>query len=373
MQYADGSKEDRIATVLSAPNETKKQFLASPVIPDGTGAAQADRLQEVLEAWELVECIIGQVCDTTASNTGYMKGAATLLERILGRPIFWFGCRHHTGELHIGHAYIACRGNNFTKGKDNALFKRLHNEWAVLEAWIEAHPGDYVRWDWPLDANSWKHKRGDEVLAWARTFMVNGNFRRGDHRELLELVVVYLGGVVLRPRKNKDPKAVETYVLNRPIATNQTRFMGIALHELKIALLGPQFEQDAVGQEQTTALAEVLCLLYAPYFLQARLASAAPRLDRDLYVRLVQYRRLHDEGSLHYAMAEAMRFSLLRHTWFLTQELVPFYLWDENVPTRERKAVADVLLRVNPPAVWETGKPNLPNILPDKPRLQDIW
>ena len=202
--------------------------------------------------------------------------------------------------------------------------------------------------------------------------MVNGNFRRGDHRELLELVVVYLGGVVLRPRKNKDPKAVETYVLNRPIATNQTRFMGIALHELKIALLGPQFEQDAVGQEQTTALAEVLCLLYAPYFLQARLASAAPRLDRDLYVRLVQYRRLHDEGSLHYAMAEAMRFSLLRHTWFLTQELVPFYLWDENVPTRERKAVADVLLRVNPPAVWETGKPNLPNILPDKPRLQDM-
>ena len=31
VQYADGSKEDRIATVLSAPNETKKQFLLSGI------------------------------------------------------------------------------------------------------------------------------------------------------------------------------------------------------------------------------------------------------------------------------------------------------------------------------------------------------
>ena len=192
------------------------------------------------------------------------------------------------------------QGEVYTKGECKTLFKRLHDNWDDLNTVMRANPGVYQQWAWPRDPNNWKHKRADEVLEWACGFMANGDFWCGDHRELLEHVVSYLGGVVIRPRKDGDPVPVQQYILNRPIATNQTRFMGIALHEMRIALLLYQFQQDAEGREQSLALAEMIAFLYAPFFLQARIASAAPRLDRDFYVRLVQYRDLHAVDTLHY-------------------------------------------------------------------------
>ena len=42
------------------------------------------------------------VFDTTASNSGSIKGAAKLIEDDLGRKLLWLACRHHTFELMIG-------------------------------------------------------------------------------------------------------------------------------------------------------------------------------------------------------------------------------------------------------------------------------
>ena len=112
--------------------------------------------------------------------------------------------------------------------------------------------------------------------------------------------------------------------------------MGIPLHEVCIALLLDQFQQDAEGHEQSLALAEMIVRLYALFFLQACIASAAPRLDRDFYVRLVQCRDLHAVDTLRYSMAEKMIESHMRHLWYMTEELVIFSLWDDEVPARER-------------------------------------
>ena len=56
-----------------------------------------------------------------------IRGAATILEQILRRPVIWIVCRHHTGELHIKHAYLACRGDVYKKGNHNKLYKRLRS------------------------------------------------------------------------------------------------------------------------------------------------------------------------------------------------------------------------------------------------------
>ena len=63
-----------------------------------------------------------------------------------------------------------------------------------------ADPTVLVKWTYPADLNDWRCLKADTVLQWARNMMVHGSFRRGDHWELLELVVHYLGSVVLRPR-----------------------------------------------------------------------------------------------------------------------------------------------------------------------------
>ena len=66
VEYANGSKEDRLAVVLSAPTHVDKQFLGSPVILNETGAEQAATLVRMIDEWGIREYVTGQVCDTTA-------------------------------------------------------------------------------------------------------------------------------------------------------------------------------------------------------------------------------------------------------------------------------------------------------------------
>ena len=66
MQFAKSSTEDRLAVVLSLPNEIDQQFLGSPVIENGTGFVQAASINTILATWRLLPCIGGMVMDTTA-------------------------------------------------------------------------------------------------------------------------------------------------------------------------------------------------------------------------------------------------------------------------------------------------------------------
>ena len=62
-------------------------------------------------------------------------------------------------------------------------------------------------------------------------------------------------------------------------------------------------------------------------------------------------------------MADAALVSVLRHTSYLTQELVVFALWDMQLPSNLRRAMARKLIEMSPPAnyQWQTGKPVLPD------------
>ena len=103
--------DERLAIIISSPVLDHSQFLAAPLIPDGTGASMKDALLTTLQVWEIPhENIIGMCWDTTASNTGRQQGSATLFKQELNRHILWLACRHHIGELHIKHADIATRG-----------------------------------------------------------------------------------------------------------------------------------------------------------------------------------------------------------------------------------------------------------------------
>ncbi len=91
-----------------------------------------------------------------------------------------------------------------------------------------------------------------------------------------------------------------------------------------------------------------------------------PYLNLALIARfdLEAYRTLFAPGSLQMKMINAAQQSLSHHTWYLTQELVVFSLWDEKVSSQERQELARRLLRMRPPVnfVWQTGKPVLPNL-----------
>ena len=49
--------------------------------------------------WDIKDNVRYMTYDTTSSNTGVNKGCCLRLEEWLNRPVMWYGCRHHIGEL----------------------------------------------------------------------------------------------------------------------------------------------------------------------------------------------------------------------------------------------------------------------------------
>ena len=70
-------------------------------------------------------------------------------------------------------------------------------------------------------------------------------------------------------------------------------------------------------------------------------------------------------------MAKAMINSLLQHTWMLTEEIVIFCLWNENLPVSVQRGVADKVMAAELPKM-KIGKPNLPKLFENIPNLQDL-
>ena len=125
--------------------------------------------------------------------------------------------------------------------------------------------------------------------------------------------------------------------------------MEIDIQEMIIGLLKNQFRQDNEGDDQSQAMCKILSLLHGPYSIQVRDAIAATGLDLEHLTNLLKCRNLYTPGYLRYRMAEAMINSLLRHTWMLTEEIVIFCLWDENLPVRVQRGVADMVMAAELP------------------------
>ncbi|XP_025405167.1 uncharacterized protein LOC112679535 [Sipha flava] len=90
-------KVDRLPVIASSPNV--EQLLGVPQIPSGTGSEISSAVYDSLEKWLLLDKVQDFVFDTTASNTGRLNGASTLLEQRLSRDILFLACRHHVSEL----------------------------------------------------------------------------------------------------------------------------------------------------------------------------------------------------------------------------------------------------------------------------------
>ena len=123
IQVMSGETEDRLAIVVSSPDVEEYKsgfFLASPIIPTSEGRQQCNALVRVTNAYRIpTRNYFGFVTDTTANNTGRIKGSAILLEQHADTTVFMLYCRRHTSELIITHANDVIRGP--TKGKQNSF------------------------------------------------------------------------------------------------------------------------------------------------------------------------------------------------------------------------------------------------------------
>lgn len=119
-------KVDRLPVIATAPNV--EQLLGVPELSSGTGREMASAVYDTLQEWSLLDIVQAIVFDTTASNTGRLKGACYLLEQKLDRHVLFLACRHHVYEIVLQGVFSEIQLSP-SQGPDIALFKRFKNTW----------------------------------------------------------------------------------------------------------------------------------------------------------------------------------------------------------------------------------------------------
>ena len=226
-----GKKADFICVYISGADPAQvTKLLGVPEVDSGSGVQQKQAVVQMLTKWGISEQIIGLVFDTTSSNTGGEIGACKLLEDHLDKPILWLACRHHIYELHIKHVVEAVTG--VTKDPGVKLFRRLKSEWNNLVI----DDSKLVKFD-HKQSNSWLCYQARTVLAWAEDHYLVGTWPRCDYKELLELVIIWLGG------------ELKSFSFKFPGADHHARWLSKGIYYMKLALLSEQFEMDQKEKE----------------------------------------------------------------------------------------------------------------------------
>lgn len=173
-----GEPVERLSIIGTSTNI--EQLLGVPEIPDATGNEIASALYDTLKVWNLKENVQAFCFDTTAANTGRLKGACTILEQKLEREVLYFGCRHHVFEIILAAVFTKCKFE--VSGPDIPLFKRFKSNWSEINT-ENFVPGISS----PKIQNIFKDK--NEILT-SLTTAISKTMPRDDYRELLDLSII---------------------------------------------------------------------------------------------------------------------------------------------------------------------------------------
>ena len=335
----EGKKESagRMVTTLTLPYLEHDQLVNAAAMKDGSGFQSASEVFMGLAGLDVLDQVIGVVADTTNSNFGQEEGAMQHLQRMMDKPILEIPCTHHTEELPAKDVQEAVSGRK-SSGPTDPLFVKWSNAWnTVKEAFEQSIDFEFKKFNWEEKEGSVTEAIAKLVMEWARKAKKEKKFSRGDYDNALNYLLAF-GGVPV------------DFNMARPCRVSKARFLQLALYYLQIYLLLDLPEvQELLTAEEVSVMAEYCALHYIPWMLQAKFAASAPRNLLTAIERLRAYR----EDNYQVATI-ALKKRENHHLNFLSPELAVFALFDEQVPSMKRQAMASQLLSLQ--GLWEPGE-----------------
>lgn len=301
-------KVDRLPIIVSGSGV--EQLLSVPKLPAGTGKAMAEAIYEAVTDWKLENWIRSICFDTTSSNTGRKNGACVLIELMLGKNLLHLACRHHVHEIMLEEVFLVTMGPS--TGPDIGIFKRFKSHWSKMAL------VDYKTGLCDSDVASALQNVADEIIHFCIQ-QLEVVQPRDDYRELLELTIIFLGGV--------PPRGVR---FAKPGAMHRARFMARLIYGLKIFAFREVFK---LTPRELRGIKE-LCIFgvkhYVKSWYRSRLPTAAPKSDLCLLKSLAADDDRAAKGALK---------KLVNHLWYLSEELIALALFDPAVTVEEKKAI----------------------------------
>ncbi|MEL7309148.1 MAG: hypothetical protein AAGK05_15655, partial [Pseudomonadota bacterium] len=235
--------EDRIAVIVTG--EDFEEILGIPISVDGTGREVARVVLNLVQEHQIEHKIIG-LCFDTFSNTGLTKGACSMIEQAIQRPLFWLACRHHILEIILRDVFTLCCGKS--NGPDIPFFKRFQQQWSSIQKDNFTTMAD--------DDNSPVEESSRlSMIEFLKNAINQKSHPREDYLELLQLSLVFLGGI-----RGEDTQ------FRAPGACHHARWMAKAIYAIKMTLFADQFQLRDSERKGLRRLASFVCLLYVRFW-----------------------------------------------------------------------------------------------------------
>lgn len=296
---------DRLPVLVSGAGV--QQLLGVPKLLSGKGEVIANSVYDLAVSWGISERIKFMCFDTTASNTGIKSGACVLLEKKMNANLIWLPCRHHILEILLESVVLSSIGPS--SGPDILLFKRFQKNWPLIKTdQYESFTCD--------SSYSTKFPNADELIKFCND-QLDQYQPREDYRELLELAILFLGGVLNKHKQKFSFKA--------PAGLHRARWMSKSIYALKIFMFKKQFKLTKMEENGIREICISTIKIYIMAWYRSPSAVQAPFLDLQLLKHIDNYK---NENKV---LSQILLKKYVRHLWYLSEELVALSFFDPNV------------------------------------------
>ncbi|KAG0713776.1 hypothetical protein GWK47_015469 [Chionoecetes opilio] len=162
----------------------------------------------------------------------------------------------------------------------------------------------------------------DEALRWTLQVLQEREDLRDDYRELVKLVIIFLGGA--------PPGGIRFLA---PGAMHQARWMSKVLYSFKIWMFRGQFRLTKKEERGLQRLCLFVVRVYAKAWIEASFSVQAPRLDLELIKALGTYDKIDPE------IGDVALSKLSSHLWYVSEELVGLSFFDSDVSCETKNAM----------------------------------
>ncbi|KAK3920709.1 Aspartate--tRNA ligase [Frankliniella fusca] len=297
------------------------QLLGAHVIRSSSGDHSAAEVVSCLHKWECADDVVALCSDTPTGNTGYKMGTATRIEKALGKPLLYLACRHHMLEL-IPKGLFDKLFEKSSSPDIGVLCKALQGKWDTMD-----HTAFTPGVQDPA-CRVFLLERRDSILSFAEQNLEKPH-TRADYRQLLELVVIFMGENPFQPKPVR---------FSPPIAVSSARFMARIIYCLLIhmfALTG-EFKMDQKVLENVRELNVFFVTTYLEPWYTATNVASAPLTDLKLLKTIVRYDRNPQVSKIASDVFH-------NHLWYLHHITVGLAFFDDKITVEEKRKMVEKL------------------------------
>lgn len=290
------------------------------VLDSKSGRNCADQILNALTDHNLLDRVVGIVCDTENTNTGCDNGTCRLVEDGLEADLLYTMCRHHLKEIQVRDVFTLCFGAS--QASHLTTFDMLIENWNKIKSrGFSYSPIAAVK----LAQNSLIKRMSksaiDIISSHAKSKLI-----RDDYAELNDLVLKFLG--------------VETESPFRVVgARNNARWMCRILYAFKTYLFRDHLQLDEKFLDSLERFCIFIALIYAKHWNVCSITVDAPYNDLQLMKELYDYIAIDEE------IADVAMGAHERHLWYLSDELIVLSLFSNKVSTQEKIRMVQQLTR----------------------------